>query len=126
MYRICCIGKAKRSRSRKEENESNNADISSIIADSTAPGAEGQDVGVGNATDFGTIDSTHNYIPAESQAPIDEDNPQRKIGKDSAGKKGTKIGDPQPGEEKKKKGFFNCRGSKIIERLPREQNFLFG
>jgi len=89
------------------QNESNNADISSIIDDTTAPGAEGRDVGVGNATDFGTIDSTHNYIPAESQAPIDEDNPQRKaVGKDSAGKKGTKIGDPQPADEKKKKGFF--------------------
>lgn len=86
-------------------NESNNADISSIIQESIEPGAEGQNVGVGGADDFGTIDTTHNYIPAESQAP-DDDQKATKPAKDTAAKKGTKIGDASPQDEKKKKGFF--------------------
>ena len=86
------------------QNEMNSADISSIIEESAPPGAESEDVGAGNASDFGTIDTTHNYIKAESQAPTDEDNANNaKAKKDSAGK--AKIGDPQPAE-KKKKGFF--------------------
>lgn len=83
------------------QNESNNADISSIIEEAVVPGAEGEDMGVGDATDFGTMDTTHEYIPAESQAPDDD----KKKGKDSTAKKGTKIGEPAPAE-KKKKGFF--------------------
>jgi penicillin-binding protein 1A len=86
-------------------NESNNADISSIIEEAVVPGAEGEDVGVGNATDFGMDDTTHEYIPAESQAP-DEAKEKNRV-KDTATKKQpSKIGDPAPAEEKKKKGFF--------------------
>jgi penicillin-binding protein 1A len=70
------------------------------------PGAEGEDVGVGNATDFGMDDTTHEYIPAESQAP-DEAKEKNRATKDTATKKQpAKIGDPAPAEEKKKKGFF--------------------
>jgi penicillin-binding protein 1A len=87
-------------------NESNNADISSIIEEAVVPGAEGEDVGVGNATDFGMDDTTHEYIPAESQAP-DEAKEKNRATKDTATKKQpAKIGDPAPAEEKKKKGFF--------------------
>ncbi|HUQ97603.1 MAG TPA: transglycosylase domain-containing protein [Chitinophagaceae bacterium] len=81
-------------------NESNNADISSIIEEAIVPGAEGEDVGVGDATDFGQ-DTTHEFIPAESKAPEDDKNAT----KDSAAKKGVKIGEAAP-VEKKKKGFF--------------------
>jgi penicillin-binding protein 1A len=85
------------------QNEMNNADISSIIQDDNTPTAEGENIGAGSANDFGTLDTSHEYIPAESQAP-DEDAKAAKQ-KDSAAKKGTKIGDPAP-VEKKKKGFF--------------------
>jgi hypothetical protein len=50
-------------------------------------------------------DTTHEYIPAESQAPDDEIK-QKKPVKDTATKKPTKIGEPAPVDEKKKKGFF--------------------
>jgi len=85
------------------QNQSNNADISSIIEEEIVPGAEGEDVGVGNANDFGTLDTSTEYIPAESQAP-DEERVVKK-GKDSTAKKATKIGEAAPAE-KKKKGFF--------------------
>lgn len=84
-------------------NETNNADISSIIEDTTDPGAQGENVGAGNANDFGTLDTTHDYIKAESQAP-DNDDAQVTPKKDSTKK--TKIGDAQPAEQKKKRGFF--------------------
>ena len=82
-------------------NESNSADISSIIEEAVIPGAEGEDMGVGDANDFGTLDTSDEYIPAESKAPEDDKKPT----KDSTTKKGVKIGDAAP-EEKKKKGFF--------------------
>jgi penicillin-binding protein 1A len=84
-------------------NESNSADISTIIEEAAPPSAEGEDVGVGNANDFGTLDTTHDDIPAESQAPDDEGKAAK--AKDSAAKKGVKIGDAAP-PEKKKRGFF--------------------
>jgi penicillin-binding protein 1A len=80
-------------------NESNSADISTIIEEAAPPSAEGEDVGVGNANDFGTLDTTHDDIPAESQAPDDEGKAAK--AKDS----GVKIGDAAP-PEKKKRGFF--------------------
>lgn len=85
------------------QNQTNNADISSIIEEAIVPGAEGEDVGAGNANDFGTLDTTHEYIKAESQAPDDDNAAAKKP--DSSAKKGTKIGDAAP-PEKKKKGFF--------------------
>lgn len=87
-------------------NESNNADISSIIEESVTPGAESEDVGVGDANDFGTQDTTQEYIPAESQAPDDDTKKEKTKAKDSADRKESKIGDPAPANEKKKKGFF--------------------
>jgi penicillin-binding protein 1A len=85
-------------------NESNSADISSIIEEAVVPGAEGEDMGVGDATDFGTLDTSDEYIPAESQAP--DDDAKAGKAKDTAARKGVKIGDPAPANEKKKKGFF--------------------
>jgi penicillin-binding protein 1A len=89
-------------------NESNSADISSIIEETVVPGAEGEDVGAGDASDFGTLDTSNEYIPAESQAPDDDITKPAPTDKkrDSSSRKGTKIGDPQPADAKKKKGFF--------------------
>jgi penicillin-binding protein 1A len=87
-------------------NESNNADISSIIEEAVVPGAEGEDVGVGNATDFGMQDTMHEYIPAESQAPEVEVKEKPRTKDTATRKAAAKIGDPAPADEKKKKGFF--------------------
>lgn len=91
------------------QNEINNADMMRII-DETNPGA-----GDGEYTngDEYSLDTTHNNIPPESQAPVDEnaakkarENNKDNTKKDTT-KKATKIGEMNPGENKKeKKGFF--------------------
>ncbi len=84
------------------QNEINNADMMRII-DETIPSDEGSSVG---ADDY-TLDTSHN-IPAESQAPADE-NAAAKKAKDSKNdtvKKDPKIGEMAPQEEKKKGGFL--------------------
>ena len=84
------------------QNEINNADMMRII-DETIPPDEGEVTG---ADDY-TLDTSHN-IPAESQAPVDED-AQKKIKdvkKDDTVKKDPKIGEMGPPEKKEKKGFF--------------------
>lgn len=84
------------------QNEINNADMMRII-DETIPPDEGEVTG---ADDY-TLDTSHN-IPAESQAPVDED-AQKKIKdvkKDDTVNKDPKIGEMGPPEKKEKKGFF--------------------
>ena len=89
-------------------NEMMNADISGIIESDIQPGAEGVDVGVGNASDYG-LDESFDSIGAESTRPVDEDaKTPVKSKKDSSNKKATKIGEAtQPADDKKeKKGLF--------------------
>ena len=91
-------------------NELNNADISTIIQEEYVPGAEGEDVGVGSANDFGSLDTSHEYIGPESEKPDDDNKkPANKprTTKDSATKKDPKIGEVPVKEEEKKKGIFN-------------------
>ncbi|MGV3656654.1 MAG: penicillin-binding transpeptidase domain-containing protein, partial [Chitinophagaceae bacterium] len=90
-------------------NELNSADISSIIQDEYMLGAEGEDMGVGNANDFGGLDTSHEYIGAESELPDEAANDKKpaakpRNNKDSATKKDPKIGEPVKKEEKK--GIF--------------------
>jgi penicillin-binding protein 1A len=83
-------------------NEINSADIDMMI-DTNAPGAEGEDQGVGNQNDY-MYQPNKEYIPPESQPVIDENDKGKK---DTASKKTPpRIGDPSPPEEKKKKGFL--------------------
>jgi penicillin-binding protein 1A len=90
-------------------NELINADIPSIIEDESPLGAEGENVGVGTADDYGTFDTSSEYIGPESQAP-EENNKQNtdKNKKDTSTKKAPKIGEtaPAPVEKKEKKGLF--------------------
>lgn len=91
-------------------NELNNADISTIIQEEYVPGAEGEDVGIGSANDFGTLDTSHEYIGPESEIP-DDDKVKKPVAKprntkDSATKKDPKIGEVPVKEEEKKKGIF--------------------
>ncbi|HEY9362056.1 MAG TPA: transglycosylase domain-containing protein [Chitinophagaceae bacterium] len=85
------------------ENEISSADIMNDIT-SVPPGAEGEDVGVGNASDFQVFPGDEN-IGAESK-PVIEDNVKPK--KDSAvkNKKDPKIGSPVEDSPKKKKSFL--------------------
>ena len=91
------------------QNETNSATISDIIDNEPIPNAEGENVGVGNANDFGTLDTNQEYIGPESKLPVDDN---KAIKKDTASKKakpGTapKIGEANnPNEKKEKKGFF--------------------
>jgi penicillin-binding protein 1A len=89
-------------------NELINADIPSIIEDDDALGAEGENTGVGNADDYGTFDTSHEYIGPESQAPAEENNRNDKTKKDTSTKKAVKIGEATPvqDEKKEKKGLF--------------------
>ena len=83
-------------------NEINNADMMRII-DETIPAEDD----FTNADDY-TLDTSHN-IPAESQAPVDEDNPKKepvKEPKKDTAKKAPKIGEMNEQENKEKKGFF--------------------
>ncbi len=90
-------------------NETNSADISSIIPDNEMLGAEGEDVGVGSAHDFGELDTSHEYIGPESQLPDEATNAKKekaRNSKDSTANKTPKIGEANPKPEEKKKGFF--------------------
>lgn len=88
------------------QNGLTNADISTIIEDEVLPGAEGENVGVGDADDYGSLDTSHEFIGAESKLPVDEEEANNKKGNgknDTSSKKAPKIGDPVPVENKKKK-----------------------
>jgi penicillin-binding protein 1A len=82
------------------QNDINNADLMNTIDGNPANNDENTDV---NANDY-TLDTSHSYIPPESQLPTDDENtPQKgKSKKDST--KSPKIGDMnQPQDEKKEK-----------------------
>jgi penicillin-binding protein 1A len=87
-------------------NQLINGDVESIIEEDI-PNAEGDDVGSGNANDY-SLDTTSEYIPPESQVPVDENAPKPKPKKDST--KAPKIGEADPAtvpeDKKEKKGFL--------------------
>lgn len=86
--------------------ELNSADIMELIEITPPPGAEGEDQGVGNQSDFEVIRSNNEFIGPESKPVQDENKPK----KDSAFKKlpasEPRIGDPQQDSGKKKKNFI--------------------
>ncbi|MFI5185335.1 MAG: transglycosylase domain-containing protein [Chitinophagales bacterium] len=82
------------------QNEINSADIMEMI-DTLPPGAQGDDEGVGHPNDFMT-QPNHEYIPAESQPVIDENNAKKDTVKTTV----PKIGEMKKEDPKKKKGFF--------------------
>jgi penicillin-binding protein 1A len=88
------------------ENEINSADIMDMI-DNTAPGAEGEDQGVGTQEDY----ENHEYIGPESQPIKDDEN--KPLKKDSLNKNQSKKQDDNTrpigavkDDTDKKKGFF--------------------
>jgi penicillin-binding protein 1A len=90
------------------ENEISTADIMEVIPNAPPPGAEGDDMGVGNADDYG-LDTSFNNIGAESRAPVEEDRKKPAANntpkKDTARKTAPKIGEATE-EKKEKKGFL--------------------
>jgi penicillin-binding protein 1A len=98
------------------QNQMLDADISGIIESAPDAGAEGTDVGAGNASDYG-LDESFDTIGAESQRPPEDSKlpPKDKPKKDTSAKKPVKIGEATvPEEEKKeKKGILqNIFGGK--------------
>ena len=88
------------------ENEIQSADIMSVTENIPPPGAEGDDQGIGDADDYGVLDTSYRYMRPESKKPIDEDAaPKKGNKKDSTAKKGVPIGEKQE-DKKEKKGFF--------------------
>jgi penicillin-binding protein 1A len=88
------------------QNEINNADIQQYINDLPPSQAEGMDQGVGEASDFGTIDTSHKYMGPESQKPVDEDKPKPVAPKKDSSSKGKVPIGTQAQPEEKKEGFF--------------------
>ncbi len=90
-------------------NETISGDINSILESDPQPNAEGDDVGVGNANDYGGLDESFDSIGAESKKPVDEnvkEKEREKPKKDTSAKKGTKIGEATQPAEKEKKGIL--------------------
>ncbi|MBK5269893.1 MAG: penicillin-binding protein, partial [Bacteroidia bacterium] len=87
------------------ENAINSADIINMLDNVPAPGAEGDDQGVGKEQDY----INNEYLGPESKPVIDEDNSFKKdsINKSQVKKEGNEkpIGTPVE-DSKKKKGFF--------------------
>jgi len=82
------------------QNEINSADIMEMI-DTLPPGAQGEDEGVGHPNDF--YQPNKEFIPPESQPPVEEN---RKTKRDTTSV-APKIGDVNPNDtQKKKKGFL--------------------
>lgn len=99
------------------ENEINSADLDVLIED-VEPGAEGEDMGVGNEGDYNI--NNQDYIGPESKPlPPDEDGKSPK--KDSSNKantKGTKPIGAVVEEPKKKKGFLR----NLFKKKDKEKN----
>ncbi len=87
-------------------NETNNADIGTLIENDKIPDAEGENVGVGDANDYSNTDTGKKYATPPPQMPDDEN----AIKKDSVNKKSKttapKIGESDKPGKKEKKGFF--------------------
>jgi penicillin-binding protein 1A len=89
------------------QNQWMNADISGIIESDIQAGAEGVDVGVGNASDYG-LDESFDSIGAESKRPVDENDktPMTNKPKKDTAAKAPKIGETTESEKKEKKGLL--------------------
>ncbi|OLY93293.1 penicillin-binding protein 1A [Cnuella takakiae] len=104
------------------ENEISTADIMEVIPNAPPPGAEGEDMGVGNADDFG-LDTSYEFMRPESKAPVEEDArkqnaPANQQKRDTARKTAApRIGE-QVEEPQKKKGLFR----KVFGGKNKEQN----
>ena len=88
------------------ENEINSADIMNDLSGILPPGAEGEDVGVGGASDFEVMDGSE-YIGPESKPVKDEDEKNGKKKNDTSDKKAVKIGEPVENKDEKKKGILD-------------------
>ncbi len=106
-------------------NELNSADISGIIESDPGPGAEGEDVGVGNADDYG-LNESYDTIGAESKRPEVEDKPSppKETPKKDTSTKNPKIGEIKKPEENKKnkKGIFKNIFGKKDKEEPKKAN----
>jgi penicillin-binding protein 1A len=87
-------------------NEMGTADPMEVNPFAPPPGAEGEDQGSGDASDYG-LDTSYNYMGPESKAPVDDDPPKKKVATkpDSVITSAPKIG-TQKEEKKEKKGIF--------------------
>jgi penicillin-binding protein 1A len=85
-------------------NEMNSADPLEVNPYAPAPGAEGEDMGSGDAGDY-DLDTSYKYMGPESKPPVIEDAPKKKTKPDTVATKDPKIGTPAE-EKKEKKGIF--------------------
>ncbi len=99
------------------DNEINSADIMNDLSGLPPPGAEGEDVGVGGASDFEVMEGSE-YIGPESKPIKDEDEKNGKKKNDTSDKKAVKIGEPVENKDEKKKGFLE----KIFGKKNKEDN----
>src|SRR5687767_186782 len=88
------------------ELEINSADIMDLIDITPLPGAEGEDQGVGNESDFDIIKGDNEYIGPESKPVPDDSKSKKDTGFKKLPAKEPRIGDPQEDTGKKKKGFL--------------------
>src|SRR5687768_2351315 len=88
------------------ELEINSADIMDLIDLSPPPGAEGEDQGVGNQSDFEVIRSNNEYIGPESKPVQDDSKPKKDTGYKKLPATEPRIGDAKDDSGKKKKGFL--------------------
>ena len=99
------------------DNEINSADIMNDLSGLPPPGAEGEDVGVGGASDFEVMEGSE-YIGPESKPVKDEDEKKDKKKNDTSDKKAVKIGEPVENKDEKKKTFLE----KIFGKKNKEDN----
>lgn len=97
---------AKFSRPAEMDLEVNSADIMDLIDLAPPPGAEGEDQGVGNESDFELYNKNGEYIGPESKPVTDDEKRKDTVSRRKDPAEIPKIGDPQPDSGKKKKGFF--------------------
>lgn len=96
--------------------EINSADIMDLINSSAPPGAEGEDQGVGNESDFDIYRNNEFIGPESRPVPIDDNKPKRDTPQNESKTPAVKIGDPTPDTAKKKKGFLQKIFGKKINR----------
>ncbi|TCZ74550.1 transglycosylase domain-containing protein [Flaviaesturariibacter aridisoli] len=92
------------------DNSAYQGDVESIIPDSLE-NAEGQDMGAGSAQDY-QLDTSSEYIPPESQKPVDDAPPADRPKRDSGKTVAPKIGEAAPPQEEKKGIFRRIFGGK--------------
>ncbi len=78
-----------------------------VVPNAPPPEAEGEDMGMGNAEDFG-LDTSYEFMKPESKPIVDEDGKNKTTPapkKDTARKAAPRIGEAT-GEKKEKKGIL--------------------